>query len=164
MDHDEAFLEDMTQVSLLRILDRLDTFNGRSRFSSWAIAIATRITFNELRRREWKNASLDALKEDGLIIDKATEPAENIAGTELSQSIRELIFKELTLRQRDALIAELDGMPQGEIAHLLGGTRNNVYKLCHDARKALRRALERKGITSFNQIDLLTEIRQEETQ
>jgi RNA polymerase sigma-70 factor (ECF subfamily) len=36
-------------------------------------------------------------------------------------------------------------MPHGEIASQMGLTRNAVYKLGHDARRALRRALEAAG-------------------
>jgi RNA polymerase sigma-70 factor (ECF subfamily) len=56
--------------------------------------------------------------------------------------MHELIRTKLTQRQRDALIADLSAMLQGEIARQMGITRNAVYKLTHDARKALRRALE----------------------
>jgi RNA polymerase sigma-70 factor (ECF subfamily) len=91
------------------------------------------------------------------------EPSMRAAEDDSLQLIRDLIAEELTVRQRDALFAELEGMPQGEIVRLLGGTRNSVYKLLHDARKALRRALERRGITSFNQIDLLADLSQKGT-
>ena len=39
---DDAFLEDAVQETLLKVLDRLDTFAGRGRFMSWALAIAVR--------------------------------------------------------------------------------------------------------------------------
>ena len=68
----------------------------------------------------------------------------------------EAIRHELTGRQRIALLAELKGMPQSEIARQLGSNRNAVYKLTHDAvthhltvcaecreeHRALRQALE----------------------
>jgi RNA polymerase sigma-70 factor (ECF subfamily) len=43
------------------------------------------------------------------------------------------------------LLAELNGMPHDEIAVQMRLTRNAVYKLGHDARRALRRALEAAG-------------------
>ncbi len=39
-DVDEAQLEDFTQEALLRILERLDQFAGRSRFTTWAHSVA----------------------------------------------------------------------------------------------------------------------------
>ena len=38
----DAFLEDAVQEALLKVLARLDTFAGRGRFLSWAMAIAVR--------------------------------------------------------------------------------------------------------------------------
>jgi RNA polymerase sigma-70 factor (ECF subfamily) len=43
------------------------------------------------------------------------------------------------------LLAGLNEMPQDEIARQMNITRNAVYKLGHDARKALRRAFEEAG-------------------
>jgi RNA polymerase sigma-70 factor (ECF subfamily) len=43
------------------------------------------------------------------------------------------------------LIGELQAMPQDEIARQMGVTRNAIYKLGHDARKALKGALAKKG-------------------
>ncbi len=51
----------------------------------------------------------------------------------------------LTDRQRQALVAELRGMPQAEIAAQLGLTRNALYKVTHDARQSLKRGLEAAG-------------------
>ncbi len=46
---------------------------------------------------------------------------------------------------RPTLLAELGGMPLAEISRQMGGSRNLVYKLIHDARRRLRRGLEAAG-------------------
>jgi RNA polymerase sigma-70 factor (ECF subfamily) len=56
---DDAFLEDVVQDALVRILERLPQFEGRSRFLTWAISIAIRVAMSELRRQRWKDVSLD---------------------------------------------------------------------------------------------------------
>ena len=50
-----------------------------------------------------------------------------------------------SLRSPDALLAELPGEPMAEIAIRMGSNRNAIYKLTHDARKRLKRGLERAG-------------------
>ena len=60
----EAFIEDTAQVALLRILDNMPSFEARSQFSTWAIAIALRVAFTELRRKHWNDISLDQLREN----------------------------------------------------------------------------------------------------
>lgn len=155
---DAAFIEDIAQVSVLRILKNLNSFEGRSKFSSWVLAIALRVAFSELRRREWKNVSLDELKERGEISDEeTTTPAldgRDEEQAEMATFLREIIKTELTEKQRDVLLCELSGMPQEEIATQLGINRNAVYKLFHDARKALKRALEARGISQDTVSDL----------
>jgi len=59
--------------------------------------------------------------------------------------LRELIQTALTEKQRNALQAELEGMPLDEIARYLDSNRNAIYKLTHDARKRLKRGLQDAG-------------------
>ena len=61
--HFDAFLDDAAQETLLRVIDKLDTFEGRSQFTSWVYKIAIRIALSELRLRKWKEVSLDGLEE-----------------------------------------------------------------------------------------------------
>src|SRR5262249_38272344 len=55
----DDLLEDVAQDALVRILDRLPQFEGRSRFTTWAMSVAIRVAMSELRRRRWKDVSLD---------------------------------------------------------------------------------------------------------
>lgn len=147
---DEAFLEDAVQDSLIRILDHLCQFEGRSRFLTWATAIAIRVAMSELRRRRWKDIFLDDVLAD---TDFILEPAADDDSGLDTEWERNMIFdrmyavirNELTEKQRTALLAELKGMPQDEIARHIGSNRNAVYKLTHDARRRLKRGLEAAG-------------------
>jgi len=155
---DAAFLEDSVQDSLLRILEKLEQFAGRSRFTTWATSIAVHVALGELRRSRWQDVSLDSLREDApgssfQIADPtpATDAGEVRQG--LLQSLQEAVESELTERQRFALVAELKGAPQEKIAAELGSNRNAVYKLTHDARKKLRRRLEAAGFSAEDIVD-----------
>ena len=53
--------EDVAQDALLKILNALDKFEGRSRFTTWAMTIATRVGLSEYRRRHTKDVSLDGI-------------------------------------------------------------------------------------------------------
>ena len=54
----------------------------------------------------------------------------------------------LTPLQRKALVAHaFQGMPLDLVAEWLGGNRNSIYKLIHDARKRLKAALLSEGVT-----------------
>lgn len=146
---DDDFLEDVVQSAMIRVLDHLDRFEGRSAFTTWAIAIALRVAFTELRRKHWNNVSLDELREKGAFpgsdVSSGSDSHEAAARHSLITLLHRLIRKELSPHQRDMILAELNGMPHDEIAAQMGLTRNAVYKLGHDARRALRRALEAAG-------------------
>lgn len=146
---DEALLEDAVQVALLRILDRLHQFEGRSRFVTWATSIAVRVVMSERRRQRWTDVSLEDVLEpvagrpdDG---DRFEEPALAWERKAMITKMHDVMDRHLTPRQKAVLTAELRGMPQEEIARHLGSNRNAVYKLTHDARKSLKRALEAAG-------------------
>lgn len=146
---DDDFLEDVVQVALVRILDHLAEFEKRSAFTTWALAIAFRVAFSELRRKQWKNVSLEELRERiGSLreeVKQTPDPGEEAERSRLVAMVHRLIRTKLTPRQRDVLLAMLNAMPQDEIARQMNITRNAVYKLGHDARKALRKAFEEAG-------------------
>ena len=145
----DDFVEDVVQSAMVRILDHLHRFEGRSAFTTWAIAIALRVAFSELRRKHWNHVSLDELREKGAFlrneVDPGADPHESVARHSLVTLLHQLIRSKLSPHQRDMLLAELNGMPHDEIAAQMNLTRNAVYKLGHDARRALRRALEAAG-------------------
>jgi RNA polymerase sigma-70 factor, ECF subfamily len=150
---DDGFLEDVVQDALVRILERLPQFEGRSRFLTWAMAVAVRVAMSELRRRRWKDLSLDGVVADAnltpvRVVDDGPGPHAQSEREAILAAMHEVIRNGLTAKQREALLAELRGMPQDEIARHLGSNRNALYKLTHDARKRLRRGLEAAGFTA----------------
>ena len=45
--------EDIAQEALIKILASLESFEGRSKFTTWAMTIATRLGISELRRKRY---------------------------------------------------------------------------------------------------------------
>jgi len=149
-DLQEHDLDDIVQETLLRIVGSLDRFRGDSRFTTWALAVGTRVAFSELRRRKVRRReceSFEALSEALRLPDAHPEPApQDVAERhDLLHVLRHSIQHALTERQRLAVAAELAGIPTLEIAERLGTNQNALYKLHHDARKKLRAALEAAG-------------------
>ncbi len=147
---DDAFLEDTVQDTIIRILERLKQFEGRSRFLTWATSIAIRVAMSELRRHRWKNVSLEEVIADAnlapeRVIDDGSEPSIQRERKAVIEMMHGLIQNDLTEKQRVALLAELKEMPQDEIARHIGSNRNAVYKLTHDARKRLKQGFEAVG-------------------
>ncbi len=152
----EALVEDSVQETLLKILDKLDTFQGRSRFTTWAHKIAIRVAYTELRRLRWKDISLeDILPEDSgvdftpqIMKDPSPTPEGAVTRSWVMATVQRLIMEELTERQRKAMIAVMfRGMPLEEVARRMGTNRNALYKLLHDARLRLKKRLAVDGLT-----------------
>ena len=148
-DYVETMLDDFLQDSLIRILQALDQFQNRSRFITWATSIAIRVAMTELRKRRWRDVSLEKL-----VADSNFDPVSDVEGDtfperrELVETMYRVINTQLTDKQRTVLLAEIKGMAQEEIAGQLGCTRNALYKLSHDARIRLKQELVRAGYDS----------------
>ena len=152
---DEATLEDLAQDALLKILDYLDSFRGESHFTTWARKIAINGAFTELRRRRWREVSLDEmieLAETQFIPQRLADPG---AGTEKQatqrmflSALRQIIAEELTDTQRQAFVAAyIHAVPLEEVARRMGTNRNALYKLLHDARQRVKKRMMVKGLS-----------------
>ena len=147
---DDAFVEDTVQEALIKILKSLKQFEGRAKFATWATSIAIRTAYTELRRKHWKDVSLDSLiaARGDSIPDTNATAHEHSDRQPMIEAIHLAINERLTEKQRVALLAELAGLPLEEIGRRTGSNRNAIYKLTHDARKRLRKELESEGFTS----------------
>jgi RNA polymerase sigma-70 factor (ECF subfamily) len=152
----KSLADEVTQDTLLRVLDHLDTFEGRSRFTTWVQKIAVRIALTELRRRRWRDYSLDSLVEENeegvsfpsLMIDPAPNPDTLTQQSDMLLQVGRLINEELTEKQRQAIVATaIEGVPLEEVARRMNMKRNALYKLLHDARLRLKNRMADEGLT-----------------
>ena len=147
---DESDLDDFTQDALIRILQSLDRFRGDSRFTTWATAVAVRVALSSLRRRRHRHRPLEEL-ELGTVrpavgaTSMDGDPGHAIDRRTLLETLHRAIDDTLTERQSIAILGELAGVPSGVLAERLGTNPNALYKLHHDARKKLKRALNDAG-------------------
>lgn len=159
IDNDlEAVTEDFVQDALLKVLKSLDTFRGESRFTTWAQKIAIHVAYTELRRRRWRDISLQDIIETpegdeytpAILTDPSFTPEQEASQSDILQTVYTLIEEDLTERQRTAIVAILQGgMPIDQVAKKMDTNRNALYKLIHDARKRLQQSLEdRTGLSA----------------
>ncbi len=143
--------DDIAQVAIMKILASLDQFEGRSRFTTWAMTIATRVGISELRRKHFQDVSLHdlATSESGTFepVSSGSSVDVQLDRETVLATLDRMIETELTEKQRQAIAANLNGMPVEEIARRMESNRNAVYKLIHDARMRLRNGFEKAGIT-----------------
>lgn len=142
------FIGEISQNTLARVLEKMHTFEGRSKFTTWVYKIAVHIALTELRRQRWKDVSLEEITdlEPGLFSpdiqgDKSPGSEIRTEQSEVVSRIFEIIQNDLTDKQRQAMIAITGGMPLEEVARRLNLSPNALYKLLHDARLRLKRRM-----------------------
>ena len=153
----EEFVEDVAQDALLKIIDRVGTFRGDSKFTTWALKIAVREGLSELRRKKWDDVSLNLFtgkgengtSNSGELPFPSESPAPDRATHEsmVLQNVMSIINEELSPKQKSAMMALMvDDMPITVVAEQMGVKRNALYKLVHDARLNLKSKMESRGI------------------
>jgi RNA polymerase sigma-70 factor (ECF subfamily) len=157
----EQMGEDFAQEALLQVLDKLETFRGESKFTTWAYRFVINVAATELRLHRWRTVSMEAVVAEDEEISlfrflsdvEAPDPETTAARMEILEVMQTIIDEELTRRQRTALVnIKIRGVPVEAVAEELGGSANSVYKLIYDARKKLKDGLERRH---YSQADVL---------
>ncbi len=152
----EALAEEAAQETLVRVLDNFETFEGRSKFTTWVHKIAVRVALTELRRKRWQDVSLEEMVEQGeggrvleILQDPGPDPGRVVEQDDMLQRVARILREELTENQRRAMVAVgINRTPTEEVARRMGTNRNALYKLLHDARIALKKRIEEEGLTA----------------
>lgn len=141
----EEIANQSADEAMMAVLRKLRTFEGRSRFTTWAYKFAVLQAATDVRSRAWRDrdVQLDGLE---LLADKGTAPEQYAEAADLAAVVRTAIETELSPHQRRILVAlVVDGVPIDVLADRLGASRNALYKTLHDARKRLRAHLRDTG-------------------
>jgi RNA polymerase sigma-70 factor, ECF subfamily len=159
----DASVGDFAQEALIKIMSNLDSFRGESRFTTWAKKIAMNVALTELKRRRWRDVSLQDVLAGrkamgrGLADPQSTPEQEAFQNVALAK-LRSIIDEELTEKQREAVVAMiLEEMPVAEVARRMGTNQNALYKLLHDARKKLKVRMEAAGLPTQDVLAALEE-------
>lgn len=149
----EAEAADLTQEIFLRVWQKIDSFRGDAKFSTWLFQIAGNHCKNRLkylkRRHHAMHDSLEAgFKGDDSqgpavqIADESADPHEQMAGARMQQLVREKL-EELPEAQRDLLLMrDIDDLDYAEIAEATGLPLGTVKSRIHRGRAELARSLK----------------------
>ena len=134
-DDDDA--EDVAQLVLVRVHERIDEFEDRSRFGTWLYRITRNVAL-ERRRVEARRGALLSRR----IAEVDEPPQEHTSDAADADRLHRLVatyFDELTPRQREVFeLIELRGVPAPEVAVRLAIDQSTVRVLLLRARRAIR--------------------------
>jgi RNA polymerase sigma-70 factor (ECF subfamily) len=153
----EDIANEAADDALMSVLRRLDDFRGASRFTTWVYKFALLEAAVKLRRRAWQGREVPIEPESWAVLaSESVAPDDEAVQAELLTALREAIHDELTVHQRDVLVAlALNGVPIDVLAERIGTTRGALYKTLHDARRKLRRHLTAAGFALDDWLEVI---------
>ena len=142
-------LDDVAQQcaddAMMKILARIDDFEGLSRFTTWAYKFVVFEVSSKVARHAWQHhpPSAEDVTWDQLPDTLAPRPGDQ---AEQLATLTNAIEEDLTARQRDVFVAiALNDVAIDVLALQLDSNRNAIYKNLFDARRKLRASLAAAG-------------------
>ncbi len=148
----DADAEDVTQDVLLQVVRKLDTFRGESAFPTWLHRVTVNAALAHRRKRATRQAhqSSEPIENvlddghhhhDGPVRPWSISPDEPILNAE-TQHLIERAIQNLPDTYRDVyVLADVEELPNAEIADMLGLSVPAVKSRLHRARLMMRDAL-----------------------
>jgi RNA polymerase sigma-70 factor (ECF subfamily) len=134
--------------ALLAVLNKLDTFRGESRFTTWVYRFGIIEVANKVSRHPSNKPqiSLDAEEWDRLPANFGDDPLAKTQHAELIAAVRRAVDESLTDRQRSFFIASVvNGIPNDVLSSETGASLGSIYKIIFDARRKIRDHLTANG-------------------
>jgi len=140
--HQDA--EDVAQDAFLSAWENIGNFQFRSRFSTWLYRIVRNKCLNHIdqyQRRKTDPTEIDD-SQPWVPLDTVT-PEDEALRTEEKEIVHAALAKLKPSYREILVLRELQDMTYEEIAEILGCTLGRVKSRLHEARKALKKELER---------------------
>jgi RNA polymerase sigma-70 factor (ECF subfamily) len=134
--------------AMMKILARIDDFQGLSRFTTWAYKFVIFEVSNKVARHAWRRhpPNVEEPTWDQLPDTLTPRPGDQVERREQIAALIEAVEGELTPRQREVFVAiALNDVPIDVLALQLESNRNAIYKNLFDARRKLRASLAEAG-------------------
>ena len=139
-NHDDA--DDATQETFIQLLKSIETFEERSKFSTWLYTIAHRKGIESLRKRSRIQRRFTR-SERKLPIDCAAAAADHLSELEIRRLLQEAV-KQLPTRQREVfLLRHFESLQFGQIASITGVSIGAIKASYHHARKKVEKILKK---------------------
>ncbi|KGN41813.1 RNA polymerase sigma factor [Knoellia aerolata] len=144
----DVIVNQAADEAMTALLRKLHTFEGRSRFTTWAFKFAILQAATDVRRLQWQHREVELrdLDLERVPHDTHDGPERQAEGADLARAVAGAMDTCLTPHQRRVAVALLvDGVPIDVLAERLGSNRNALYKTVHDVRRRLREDLTQRG-------------------
>jgi RNA polymerase sigma-70 factor (ECF subfamily) len=130
-------LEDVVQTAFVEVFRSLDSFEGRSKLSSWIARVALHVGYHHLRRRKSRPPDYDAERVIPEIADEAprSNPQDVLEQKDAARRVY-AILETIAERKRTVFVLnDLQGVSQEEVAEIVGANIATVRTRLFYARK-----------------------------
>lgn len=148
---DRELAEDLAQETFIKVLNALDRYNPRYKFSSWIFKIAHNTALDQLRKKELVTLSLDGSphatdseQAEATVLTAISSdetPEEYASNRELGAALERAIAGLRPEYRSAILLWHVEGRPYEEIAEIMGVPLGTVKTYIHRARGELRQKL-----------------------
>lgn len=136
--------EDILQETFLTVLEKFDTFDGRSAFFTWIYRIATNASLMKLRKKKIvyaefpDNPELEQSIENIAFIDWSQDPTSNLQDEEIKGVLNEAINELPEIYRTVFILRDLEYLSIRETGKILEISEENVKIRLRRARLFLR--------------------------
>jgi RNA polymerase sigma-70 factor, ECF subfamily len=143
MVRDEQDARELAQEAILKVLQGLDTYDGRSRLSTWMVRVTINCCLSHLRRQRLRrHASLDGPGPPEPAAPLELGPALRVQHSELRAALQRAIFALDPDMRAVLVLRDLQELEYHRIADVLEVPVGTVKSRLFRARLALRAAVE----------------------
>jgi RNA polymerase sigma-70 factor (ECF subfamily) len=143
-------LEDVVQQAFVEVFRSLGSFEGRSKLSSWIARVALHVGYHHLRRKKSRPGDYHADRDLPEIADESmrANPERSVERGEAMRRIAE-ILETLPEKKRTVFVLnDLQGMPQEEVAEVVGVGIATVRTRLFYARREFWKKAEKDPVLS----------------
>jgi len=136
MPHDPE-LEDVVQTAFLEIFRSLGSFEGRSKLSSWIARVALHVGYHHLRRKKSRPPDYNAEAFPVDLVDDSprSDPEGTLEQKEAMLRVQAILATIGEKKRTVFLLNDLQGLPQEEVAEIVGTNLATVRTRLFYARK-----------------------------
>jgi len=129
--------EELAQDVFMKVYDKIDTFRGDARFSTWLYRIAYNAAISKTRKRRLEVEALDDYTINNYSVDEVKEELQSIDKEEQQVLLKKAMDK---LSDDDYLVIKLfylEELPVKDISEITGLSQANVKVKLHRIRKKM---------------------------
>ncbi len=143
MTRDEGLIEEAYNDVMIKVWDKAEQFQDRSKVSSWIFSIAYRTCLRMVKKQQRRNAMFNLMGDDMAALDVSNDEQTIEPDADLAAAVSRLSAKHRMVVE----LCYFEGCSLEEISHIAGCPLNTVKTRLHHARAKLKQSLSASPVS-----------------